>query len=226
MMFLLFYSTCKLSRDVLDLHTKTMVKTNESKNNQTVEYNAKSSYLEEISNHTFCLTTEYFSNVEVLDLSLIEFRKVRIASWHVYHIFRDARPFKKKIQRMVQSKTLRRKIFNFDNFYFYVLHFIRNLEQENDEEYPYLFLKSLAFKCYRLIYILSFFDLDYEYNKLLLDKLRTKIKLRTKRFCPWEITNIFSENIYDLLIWTLESIVDEDDEVRKKFTFSKITLEI
>ncbi|WUR02738.1 uncharacterized protein VNE69_02257 [Vairimorpha necatrix] len=225
MMFLLFYSTCKLSRDVLDLHTKTMVKTNETTNKTTVEYSTNSLYHEETSNYIYCNTTDYFSNLEKLDLSQIEYTFLRVASWHVYKILRKAKPFKKKIRRMVKSKVMRRKIFEFTNFNFYVNFFIRNLPQVRDDEYPYLFLRSLALQSYKLIYLFSFVIIDDVYCRDLFDIMRKKMILRTADHCPWKITKLYNEKIYDYLIEALESVVYEDEHIRKKFTLSKLNFE-
>ncbi|WUR02742.1 uncharacterized protein VNE69_02261 [Vairimorpha necatrix] len=210
MMFILFYSFCKTGREALDLAMKETIRTNETINNHIVK-NFTNSFNQKLTlNRSICNTSDYFSNVDVLDLRQLDFTQLRIVSWILYTLLVKSKAFKSKIRRIVKSREMRREIYSLNNFYMYVNSFIKNLEQDDDEEYPYLLLKSLAFKCYKLIYLLSYIELDTTFSKELIEIMKTKVNIRTKNHCPWKITKIYNKKTYDYLIGKLESVVYKD----------------
>ncbi|WUR02744.1 uncharacterized protein VNE69_02263 [Vairimorpha necatrix] len=221
MLFVFLFDTCKAGREMFELLEKQMIKTNETIYTNFVEYVDSTNVYIDPFNYTACDTYGYFSHMEVLNSKQIDDKDLRFVSRYIYRIFKRSESFKEIIRLMENSKTLRREIFKFKNFHKYVSSYINNIRQSYNYEHKFLFLKSLAFKCYKLIYLLSFIDLDEQTSEELTKVMVENMLLKTKDDCQWQITQILKTEVFDVLIEALETVVYKDGNEKKHFVLPK-----
>ncbi|WUR02745.1 putative SP-containing protein [Vairimorpha necatrix] len=212
MLFLFLFNICEAGREIFDLIAKSMVKTNKTIYTDTVEYVDDSPAYKDPLNYTSCNATAYFSNAEIFNFNQIDYKDLRVASKYIYRIFGKSTPFKEIIRKMISYRTIRREIFNFKNFHKYVKNYIQNIQQENNEINAYLLLKSLAFKCYKLIYLFSFIELEEQKRNELKNAMVESMVLKTKCDCQWQIIQILDTVVYDFLIESLEAVISNSEK--------------
>ncbi|WUR02743.1 putative SP-containing protein [Vairimorpha necatrix] len=218
LLLFLFQIFSASDRELFNQWVNMPLQTNETINNESFEIVPNGFIYKDPLNYSSCNATEYFSNVEMLDLTTIDYNNLKAASRFIYYLLRADKTYKKTFKKMLVFKPLIRKVDNFENFHKYVLGYTKNTEQINDEEHPYLFLKSLAFMNYKLIYLLSFLELDvktYRAVSNIMDKSKDFI---TKWDCQWQILQIMGNDNLERLMRACEIAMDDDTISSRKYT--------
>ncbi|WUR02741.1 putative SP-containing protein [Vairimorpha necatrix] len=198
MLFLLVSKIfCTSGRELFHKWINSTLQTKETINTESLKIVPSGVIYKDPLNYSSCNSTEYFSNVESLDLAQINYDDLKAASKLIYLLLREDKNYKKTLKKMLVIDNLIQKVDNFENFHKYVLCFIRNIKL--------------------LIYTLSFIELNDKTCRQLSIIIKKSMRFITKWNCQWQILQIFKNDMDELLIRLCEIAKYNDSDSSREY---------
>ncbi|WUR02740.1 uncharacterized protein VNE69_02259 [Vairimorpha necatrix] len=211
MIFLFLYKIFTMSgREIFDSWTKNLVRTNTTIYTDTMELVPNSRYVREDSlDYSSCNADKYFSYIEPLDISRLNYKDLRIASKFIYLELRQDKLYRKTLKEMLKTEPMINITDNFENFHMYVLSFIKS---DIDEEIwePYLLVKSMAYRSYKLIYLLSYIELDEQAKNFVSKLIKRSLEIKTEKTCKWQLYQLMRVFSYYPLCLSIEGAINRE----------------
>ncbi|WUR02737.1 uncharacterized protein VNE69_02256 [Vairimorpha necatrix] len=214
-MIILFFSKIFTisERELFYSWTKDLVKTNITNYTDTLKLIENSRYVhKDPLDYSSCNATEYFSYIEPLDISELNYDDLEIASRYIYLKLIQDKLYRKTLKEMLKYKPLIYFADKFENFHKYVLSFIENTNDDDETWAPLLLVKSMAYMSYKLIYLLSFVELDEQAMFLVCWSIRNNIAFKTEEKCQWRLNQIMKIFSYNPLCWSIEKALTPNND--------------